>query len=83
MLSPLPGLAGIDLDFPGLAPWATLSRPSGADRDGPFRRETLPSSFQIAMIVFFPISFWVFRYSRVIWLHLDQLIDPRPKSQDI
>jgi len=44
---------------------------------------SLGRSFQIAMIVFFPISFWVFRYSRVIWLHLDQLIDPRPKPQDI
>ena len=42
---------------------------------------TLGRSFLIAIIFFFPISPLVFRYSRVIWMHLDQLLDPRPESQ--
>lgn len=40
-------------------------------------------SFLVAMIAFFPLSPIVFRYSRVVWMHLDQLLDPRPESQDI
>lgn len=37
-------------------------------------------SFFLAIIAFLPASPAIFRYSRVIWMHLDQLIDPRPKS---
>ena len=44
---------------------------------------TAGRSFVIAMIVFFPMSPGVFRYSRVIWMHLDHLIDPRGESQDV
>jgi hypothetical protein len=40
-------------------------------------------SFLAAIIVFFPISPMVFRYSRVIWMHLDHLLDPRTETQDI
>jgi uncharacterized protein (DUF983 family) len=40
-------------------------------------------SFLVAMLVFFPLSPIVFRYSRVVWMHLDQLLDPRPESQDM
>ena len=36
-------------------------------------------SFTLAMIAFLPISPMVFRYSRVIWMHVDQIIDPRAK----
>jgi len=37
-------------------------------------------SFFLAILIFLPAGPAVFRYSRVIWLHLDQLIDPRPES---
>ena len=36
-------------------------------------------SFFLAILVFLPASPAIFRYSRVIWMHLDQLIDPRPE----
>ena len=35
------------------------------------------ASFLIAVILFLPVSPVVYRYSRVVWMHLDQLIDPR------
>jgi uncharacterized protein (DUF983 family) len=44
-------------------------------------RRTVGQSFLIAIIVFVPLSYWVFRYSRVIWMHLDQILDPRPETQ--
>jgi uncharacterized protein (DUF983 family) len=44
---------------------------------------TAGRSFLLAMVVFLPMSPVVFRYSRVIWMHLDQLIDPRAQSQDV
>jgi hypothetical protein len=37
-------------------------------------------SFFLAIAVFLPAGPAVFRYSRVIWLHLDQMIDPRPEA---
>src|SRR5690348_3352318 len=40
-------------------------------------------SFLLAMIAFVPLSPIVFRYSKVIWLYLDQLIDPRPESRSL
>ena len=39
-------------------------------------------SLWFAIAVFFPFSPVVFRYSRVVWMHLDQLIDPRPQSTE-
>ncbi len=24
---------------------------------------------------------WIFRYSRILWLHTDQLLDPRPRKE--
>ena len=38
------------------------------------------ASFVIAMVIFLPLSPIVYRYSKVVWMHLDQLIDPRPVS---
>ena len=35
-------------------------------------------SFLIAMVAFVPTSPLVFRYSRVVWMYIDQIIDPRP-----
>src|SRR5262249_47529018 len=35
------------------------------------------SSFSIAILVFIPFSPVVYRYSKVVWMHLDQLLDPR------
>lgn len=34
-------------------------------------------SFLLAVIVFCPLSPAIVRYSRAIWLHIDQLVDPR------
>ena len=31
-------------------------------------------------ILFLPLAPAVFRYSRVIWMHLDQVLDPRSKQ---
>jgi uncharacterized protein (DUF983 family) len=36
--------------------------------------------FFLAIAIFLPAGPAVSRYSRVIWMHLDQLIDPRPES---
>ena len=33
-------------------------------------------SFLISMVVFIPLGPWLLRYSRVIWMHLDRLMDP-------
>lgn len=41
---------------------------------------TVGLCFFFAIVVFLPAGPTVFRYSRVIWMHLDQLIDPRPES---
>ena len=35
------------------------------------------ASYLIAVILFFPVSPLVYRYSRVVWMHLDQILDPR------
>jgi len=43
---------------------------------------TVGRSFLIAIVLFSPLSPWALRYARVIWLHLDQIIDPRQQSQD-
>ena len=40
-------------------------------------------SFFLAIAIFLPAAPAVFRYSRVIWMHLDQFIDPRPESSNI
>jgi uncharacterized protein (DUF983 family) len=40
-------------------------------------------SFAIAILLFFPLSPLVFRYSRVVWMHIDQAIDPRPESPSL
>jgi uncharacterized protein (DUF983 family) len=48
---------------------------STSDRPVDFGR-----SFLIAMAAFVPMSPIVFRYSKVVWMHLDQLIDPRGRS---
>jgi uncharacterized protein (DUF983 family) len=34
--------------------------------------------FVVPAIILFPLAPLIFRYSRVIWLHLDELMDPRP-----
>ena len=36
-------------------------------------------SLLFGSILFLPLAPAVFRYSRVIWMHLDQVLDPRPK----
>lgn len=41
---------------------------------------SVSSSLLVATIIFVPAAPSVFRYSRVIWMHLDQLIDPRPET---
>ena len=40
---------------------------------------TWTRSLLFGAILFLPLAPAVFRYSRVIWMHLDQLLDPRPK----
>ena len=35
-------------------------------------------SYTIAVVILVPLSPLVLRYARVVWLHLDQLLDPRP-----
>jgi hypothetical protein len=37
-------------------------------------------SFWEALIIFIPISPWIFRYSRVIWMHIIQHLDPLPQD---
>lgn len=34
--------------------------------------------FIVSAIALIPLSPFIFRYSRIIWLHLDELLDPRP-----
>ena len=34
--------------------------------------------FVVSAIILFPLAPFIFRYSRIIWLHLDELMDPRP-----
>jgi hypothetical protein len=34
--------------------------------------------FVVSTIILIPLSPFIFRYSRIIWLHLDELLDPRP-----
>ena len=34
--------------------------------------------FIVSTIVLIPVSPLIFRYSRVLWLHLDEMMDPRP-----
>lgn len=36
--------------------------------------------FLVSAIILFPLAPLIFRYSRVIWLHLDELMDPRPTT---
>jgi len=38
-------------------------------------------SFWEALILFFPITPWIFRYSRVIWMHIIQHLDPLPQDR--
>jgi hypothetical protein len=33
-------------------------------------------------LVLIPLTPFIFRYSRMIWLHLDELFDPRPVEQE-
>jgi hypothetical protein len=33
-------------------------------------------------LVLVPLTPLIFRYSRMIWLHLDELFDPRPEGVD-
>ena len=35
-------------------------------------------SFWEALVPFVPITLWIFRYSRVIWMHIVQHLDPLP-----
>lgn len=34
--------------------------------------------FIVSTVVLIPISPLIFRYSRVLWLHIDEILDPRP-----
>jgi hypothetical protein len=34
--------------------------------------------FIVSAVVLIPLSPFIFRYSRVLWLHLDEIMDPRP-----
>jgi uncharacterized protein (DUF983 family) len=39
--------------------------------------------FTIAILVLLPVNPIILRYARVVWLHLDQFLDPRPESQNV
>lgn len=45
-------------------------------------RTSLAHSVLIALLIFLPLSPVVFRYSRILWMHLDHFIDPRPNSRE-
>jgi len=45
-----------------------------------FGAGTLSRSLLFGSILFLPFAPAVFRYSRVIWMHLDQVLDPRSKA---
>jgi uncharacterized protein (DUF983 family) len=34
--------------------------------------------FILSALALLPLSPFIFRYSRIIWLHLDEALDPRP-----
>ena len=34
--------------------------------------------FVVSAIILLPLSPFIFRYSRVLWLHFDEIMDPRP-----
>jgi uncharacterized protein (DUF983 family) len=36
--------------------------------------------FVASTVVLVPLSPFIFRYARVLWLHLDELLDPRPTA---
>lgn len=41
---------------------------------------SIPVYFIGSAVVLIPLSPLIFRYSRVLWLHLDELMDPRPAT---
>jgi uncharacterized protein (DUF983 family) len=34
--------------------------------------------FVVSAVILVPLSPYIFRYSRILWLHLDEILDPRP-----
>ena len=36
--------------------------------------------FVVSALILIPLSPFIFRYSRIIWLHLDEMLDPRPAT---
>jgi len=44
---------------------------------GPLRRWTVEWSVLAAGVVFIPLVPTVFRWSRIVWIHMDRYIDPR------
>lgn len=41
---------------------------------------SVPAFFVISAVTLIPLSPFIFRYSRVLWLHLDEVMDPRPAA---
>lgn len=36
--------------------------------------------FVVSAVLLIPLSPFIFRYSRILWLHIDEILDPRPTS---
>lgn len=36
--------------------------------------------FVASAVLLIPLSPFIFRYSRILWLHIDEILDPRPAS---
>jgi uncharacterized protein (DUF983 family) len=34
--------------------------------------------FVVSAVILVPLSPYIFRYSRILWLHLEEILDPRP-----
>jgi hypothetical protein len=45
-----------------------------------FPRWPFPYIFLCALLFFMPFAPLLFRYSRVLWLHLDRALDPPPEG---
>ena len=45
---------------------------------GPMRRQELEWVVLVAGLLFIPFVPAVFRASRVVWIHMDRYVDPRP-----
>jgi uncharacterized protein (DUF983 family) len=39
---------------------------------------SIAAYFIVSALLLIPLSPFIFRYSRILWLHLDEILDPRP-----